>query len=76
MAYQHDGHTQEKTLSVGEIRVENKNIRASIKENHRGRFMRITEETRGKHSTVIIPYGGVVEFLALLGQVSEDAGPE
>lgn len=75
MSEQHDDRPQERTLAVGEIRVESKNLRASVKENHRGRFLRITEENRGRHSTVIVPAVGIQDFLKLVQQVAA-AAPE
>lgn len=75
MGYQRDEKPQERTLAVGEIKVEHKTLRVSVKENHRGRFMRITEENRGRHSSVIIPADGLDEFMGLLGQVKDQASP-
>ena len=64
--------------SVGEthlldrsIRVERKNITFDLKENPRGRFLRITEEVSGRRNSVIIPLSGIEEFREAVDKVIE-----
>jgi hypothetical protein len=65
--------SQETTLLHEEVKAEQKIFRVSLKENHRGRFVRITEETRNNHSTIIIPLSGLEDFKAALQKISQAA---
>jgi len=60
---------QEDTLKAGEIQVERKFFTATLKENPRGRFLRITEDVGGRHNTIIIPSTGLAEFQKLLAEM-------
>lgn len=62
--------SQETTLAREEVRVEQKTFRISLKENYRGLFIRITEETRNNHNTIIVPISGLEDFLAALKKVT------
>ena len=44
------------------IRVERKHITFELRENPRGRFLRITEEVEGRRDTVIVPASGLEQF--------------
>jgi hypothetical protein len=57
---------QEKTLRSEELSIERKSFVLSLKENHRGRFVRITEQTGANHSTIIIPTDGLDAFIEKL----------
>ncbi len=48
-------------LSVS-LRVERKVITLSLKENPRGRFLRIVEDVGGRRDAVIVPAAGLVEL--------------
>lgn len=61
----------ERTIAERSLRVERKQLNIALKENHRGSFLRITEETGGKHSSVIIPSTGIEEFVNSLQQVAD-----
>jgi hypothetical protein len=52
----------EETIATQEFQVERKTIRLALKENVRGRFLRITETVGGKHDTIIIPDTGLAEL--------------
>ncbi len=56
-------------LESRELQVERKHFFIELRENDRGRFLRITEETLGRRNAVIIPSMGVVEFQRLLDEV-------
>lgn len=56
-------------LESRELQVERKHFFIELRENDRGRFLRITEEAHGRRNTVIIPSTGVAEFEQLLGEV-------
>ena len=59
----------EDTLKSGEIQIERKNFVFSLKENPRGRFLRITEDVGGRRDTIIIPSTGLAEFKKLLDEM-------
>ena len=51
------------------LRVERKHFSFDIKENPRGRFLRITEEVGGRRDAIIIPLSGIEQFRDLLNEV-------
>ena len=60
---------QEDTLKTEMIQIERKAFVLTLKENLRGRFLRITEAVGEKRSTIIIPSTGLVEFKKLLDEM-------
>ena len=56
----------EDTLKSAKIQIERKTFVLALKENPRGRFLRITEDVGGRRDTIIIPAPGLEEFRALL----------
>lgn len=65
--------TDEKTLARRELEVERKQLTIEIRENFRGRFLRITERCGGKTNVVIIPDTGINDFNATLDAVIVEA---
>jgi hypothetical protein len=63
------GGSDEKTLQSERIQIERKVFTLSLRENPRGRFLRITEDVSGRHDTVIIPAPGLEDFLRVLGDI-------
>jgi hypothetical protein len=59
-------YVQEDTLKEAVIQIERKAFIITLKENVRGRLLRITEEVGGRRSTIIIPSTGLKEFQQLL----------
>ena len=57
---------QEDTLKSEHIQIERKSFLLTLKENPRGRFLRISEEVGGKRNTIIIPATGLVDFKRVL----------
>ena len=57
---------QEDTLKSEKIQIERKTFVLTLKENPRGRFLRITEDVGGRRDTIIIPSTGLEEFKKLL----------
>lgn len=58
------------------IQIERKQFYFDLKENPRGRFLRITEDVGGRRDTIIIPSTGLQEFMDMIGRaikVSEEA---
>jgi hypothetical protein len=60
---------QEDTLKTGDVQIERKFFTLTLKENPRGRFLRITEEVGGKRNGIIIPASGLAEFQKLLAEM-------
>ena len=52
----------EETLHSAELQIERKTFLFALKENPRGRFLRITEDVAGRRDTIIIPSTGLEEF--------------
>lgn len=52
----------EDTLRTERIQVERKTFVFTLKENPRGRFLRITEDVGGRRDAIIIPAPGLEEF--------------
>ena len=52
----------EETLKTDKIQIERKTFVFALKENPRGRFLRITEDVNGRRDTIIIPAPGLDEF--------------
>lgn len=46
------------------LQIERKQFVVELRENPRGRFLRITEEAHGRRNTVIIPGTGLNDFMA------------
>jgi len=56
----------EDTLKSDLIQIERKTFHFTLKENPRGRFLRITEDVGGRRDTVIIPAPGLEDFKKIL----------
>ena len=63
------------TIVARELQVERKHFSIELRENERGRFMRITEEAHGRRNTIIIPSTGLDAFIAAAGEVSTSSEP-
>ncbi len=55
----------EETLKTDKVQIERKTFVFTLKENPRGRFLRITEDVNGRRDTIIIPATGLDEFKRL-----------
>jgi hypothetical protein len=56
----------EDTIRSDKVQIERKTFVFALKENPRGRFLRITEDVGGRHDTIIIPAPGLEDFKRLL----------
>jgi hypothetical protein len=56
----------EDTLKTDKVQIERKTFVFTLKENPRGRFLRITEDVGGRRDTIIIPAPGLEDFKRLL----------
>ena len=63
----------EDTLKSAKIQIERKTFVLALKENSRGRFLRITEDVGGRRDTIIIPAPGLEEFRGLLDEIIKAA---
>jgi hypothetical protein len=61
--------TNEETLKTDKIQVERKTFVFALKENPRGRFLRITEDVGGRRDTIIIPSTGLEDFKKLVDEM-------
>jgi PurA ssDNA and RNA-binding protein len=52
----------EDTLKTERLQIERKTFVFVLKENTRGRFLRITEDANGRRDTIIVPAAGFEEF--------------
>jgi hypothetical protein len=60
---------QEDTLKSETIQIERKTFVLTLKENPRGRFLRITEDVGGRRDTIIIPSTGLEDFRKLVDEM-------
>jgi hypothetical protein len=65
---------QEDTLKTEKIQIERKTFVFTLKENPRGRFLRITEDVGGRRDTIIIPSTGLEEFKKLVDEMVKASG--
>ena len=61
----------EDTLKTAEVQIERKNFVFTLKENPRGRFLRITEDVGGRRDTIIIPSTGLADFKKLVDEMAK-----
>ena len=61
----------EETLKTNKIQIERKTFVFTLKENPRGRFLRITEDVGGRRDTIIIPATGLDEFKKVFEEMLE-----
>jgi len=59
----------EDTLKSDKVQIERKTFVFTLKENPRGRFLRITEDVGGRRDTIIIPSTGLEDFKKLVDEM-------
>ena len=59
----------EDTLRTEKIQVERKTFIFTLKENPRGRFLRITEDVGGRRDNIIIPAPGLDDFKRIVDEM-------
>ena len=64
----------EKELASKYVDIESKRFFFDVKENHKGKYLRITELSGGR-SCIVIPLGGINLFKDRLGEIIEEATP-
>ena len=65
----HKPQVNEDTLRTEKIQIERKTFILTLKENPRGRFLRITEDVNGRRDNIIIPSTGLEEFRRLVDEM-------
>ena len=68
----------EDQLASEQVQIERKQFSFTLKENSRGRFLKVTEDVGGRRDTIIIPstgLGDVREILERIIAADRDAGP-
>jgi PurA ssDNA and RNA-binding protein len=63
----------EETLKSDKVQIERKTFLFALKENPRGRFLRITEDVGGRRDTIIIPAPGLEDFKRIVDAMAEAA---
>jgi hypothetical protein len=63
----------EDTLKTEKIQIERKTFVFTLKENPRGRFLRITEDVGGRRDTIIIPAPGLEDFRNVVEAMTQAA---
>jgi hypothetical protein len=61
----------EDTLRTEKIQIERKTFVFTLKENPRGRFLRITEDVGGRRDTIIIPAPGLEDFRKMVEEMTK-----
>ena len=56
-------------IEARELQIERKHFYVELRENERGRFLRITEEAHGRRNSIIVPSTGVDDFTATIADV-------
>jgi hypothetical protein len=58
-------------LATEKIRIDRKIFFVDLKENQRGRFLKITEDVGGRRDTIMLPLEVLPEFLESLRRLAE-----
>ncbi|MDB6059667.1 MAG: PurA-like ssDNA and RNA-binding protein [Verrucomicrobiales bacterium] len=68
--------SNETTLRSERLQVERKTFLFTLKENDRGRFLRIVEEANGHRDMIIIPATGLEDFNKILSDIVAQPQPQ
>ncbi len=75
-----DQRGEERTLRSEKVQIERKTLFLDLKENDRGRFLRITEDVGGRRDRIIMPSTGMEDFARALDDLiifeQEELGPQ
>jgi PurA ssDNA and RNA-binding protein len=66
----------EETLRSDKVQIERKTFLFALKENPRGRFLRITEDVGGRRDTIIIPAPGLEDFKKIIDDMVKAANEQ
>ena len=56
-------------IEAKELQIERKHFYVELRENERGKFLRIIEEAHGYRNSIIVPSTGVDDFTAAISKV-------
>jgi PurA ssDNA and RNA-binding protein len=56
-------------IEAKELQIERKHFYVELRENDRGKFLRITEEAHGRRNSIIVPSTGIDDFTAIIAEV-------
>ena len=59
----------ESIIEARELHIERKHFYVELRENERGKFLRIIEEAHGYRNNIIVPSTGVDDFTAAISEV-------
>ena len=60
------------TLATEKISVDRKIFFLDLQENHRGRYLKITEDVGGRRDTIIVPIEAAAEFLGAFQRLTAE----
>lgn len=60
----------ERIVEAKQLQIERKSFHLELRENDRGTFLRITEESPGRRNTIIVPGTGINDFATAIGAVA------
>lgn len=63
--------SNEEMLRTERVQIERKTFVFTLKENPRGRFLRITEDVNGRREAIIVPATGLDEFRRMLEEMAK-----
>ena len=63
----------EDTIKTAEVQIERKIFTFTLRENPRGRFLRITEDAGSKRNTIIVPSTGLDDFKRVVNEMFKAA---
>ncbi len=63
--------TQNQPLASEKLAIDRKVFYIDLKENDRGRYVKITEDVGGRRDTIMVPVAALKEFHELLGRILE-----
>ncbi len=72
--YQPPPRPPEDTILAAELQIERKFYTITLKENARGRFLRIMEDAAGRRNSVIVPDTGLADFTRVINEMAKAAG--
>jgi hypothetical protein len=62
-------HRSDDPLASEKIQVDRKVFFLDLKENQRGRFLKITEDVSGRRDTIMLPASGFQDFIKALSRI-------
>jgi len=66
-------HMPEEAIRTETLQIERKTFLLALRENPRGRFVRVTEDVGGRRDTIIIPATGLEAFAKALEEMRKTA---